>query len=113
MTRALADRICSELPGAKTGDRRAPGRRDWTIGGAVFASLGDDAMALRATDDSSRHTGQTPGADLPGGGAGWEETTYGATERELRDRIALSYDHARRALPGDADDRLPVWTLPG
>ena len=113
MTRALTDRICAEMPGAEIGDSRNPGRRDWTIGGAVFATLGSDAFAFRASDEASSATGQTPGADLPGGGDGWDEMPYHAPEADLRDRIARSYDRARRVLPGDAADRLPVWTLPG
>ena len=113
MTRALAERICREIPGAEIGDSRSSHRQDWTIGGAVFASLGPDTLAFRAADEASNATGQTPGAELPGGGKGWEEMPYESREADLRARIAASYNRARRALPGDVNDRLPVWTLPG
>jgi predicted DNA-binding protein (MmcQ/YjbR family) len=95
--------ICGKLPGAEVSDPWGGGHDAWKVGGKMFALIGAVApgVAVKCRDVETAEMLKEAGAAETAKylHKSWVRLPETAEARELRDRIALSYDLIRAGLP--------------
>ena len=107
--RRVAD-ICGKLPGAEVSDPWGGGHDAWKVGGKMFALIGAVAPGVAVkcrnveTAEMLKEAGAAETAKYLH--KSWVRLPETAEARELRDRIALSYDLIRAGLPASVRKEL-------
>jgi len=111
MSRALVTSICGALPGAEVSDPWGGGHDAWKVGGKMFAAVGtmDRGVSVKTADTEFAAMLIETGAAVkaPYFHRSWVLIEWGAEADFIRDRIIVSYDLIRAALPKQAREGLP------
>ncbi len=113
MTRALVNATCAALPGAQHSDPWGGGHDAWKVGGKLFAIVGareENGVSVKCRDIEAAalliETGRAFRA--PYLHASWVRIPFGhLPDEDVIDRIRLSYDLIRKALPKKVQATLP------
>jgi predicted DNA-binding protein (MmcQ/YjbR family) len=113
MSRDRVNAICASLPGAEVSDPWGGGHHVWKVGGKMFASIGAMTDGVSVKTDSVETAAMLieagVGVRAPYLHRSWVHLPAGASEGELRHRIALSYRIVRAGLTRAAKSALPPF----
>ena len=103
MTRALVNKVCSDMPGAEVSDPWGGGHDAWKVGGKMFACVGATREGVNVKTDSIETAQMLIDAGVAERAKyfhrSWVYLPEGTDEDELMHRIERSYGIVRSGLP--------------